>query len=341
MAKRLAMASVAKQLSRPSDEERTLELRDGRLALGDAITGAGPGVYELAVPAVHARFVELDDEDDDRPTIGVRVRDTAVVRWAAGAAGGIDAGVFGVWDAARPPEGERGGGDSFAGIHQLCGRPAFVGESGDGSIGCVVGYDAAGAIAVIVAGPAVDPEKFGVAEPTAAAEGAYAAAIAAAAKKKQPALVAAAIAWGIERWRVLLAEVAPAAAATLVGLAITTKKVNHRFPWMKQVTDANDYDMSSLQFDLTRALGDAVAAEATSEVTPELVAATGADALREVRTVPALDEALQQALAAVAIALENTVKLLALQRRKTGDGPAVVERVAALPPVSTLAAVIG
>jgi hypothetical protein len=295
------------------------------------------------------RFVELparaggdDDlvEDEDAPTIGVRVRETAVARWELAPVGGVDAGLFGVWDASRAPVGPAAAHSDVVGLAEVQGRPAFVIGTGDGVFGCVVGRDATDAIAVLVAGPLVDGARFGIVDPASVVlpEGEVAAKIAASGKAKRQKQLAAAIAWGIERWRVLLDPLLPKDAAGLANLTITTtKRPSQLFPWMKPVIDAHDYGMSSLRFDLTQALGPDASAQALSEVTADLRVRVGAVALDSLRTIPDVGEDLTDAIRAVAKALASTLELHALAHRKDPASPTVSDRVAALAPIETLA----
>jgi hypothetical protein len=165
-AKRTPMARFARQIASGNhgDECLALPLPSGKLCVGDPITEA-PAIA-LGVPSCDVFLWSFEDGDEDDAVIAVRVRKTLAVRWQDAPSGGVDSGVFGVWDesslrdeAAALPEG------TLAGAERIQGRVVFAISTGDGCFDCVAGYDEAGELCALVAGPGVRAEKFGVAAP--------------------------------------------------------------------------------------------------------------------------------------------------------------------------------
>lgn len=150
-----------------------------QLAIGDPLTSS-KGTLDVGRTEVAAWLDGIGDSDDGA-VIVVRVRDTKVTRWIVCATGGVNSGVFGIWDAAQPArEHESKGANDTRGVSawgacMLQGRFTIALEPGDGHFAAVAGIDSDGEVACVVAGPGVDPERFGIvdeAEARAAAEAA-------------------------------------------------------------------------------------------------------------------------------------------------------------------------
>jgi hypothetical protein len=165
-AKRTPMAAFARRIASGNhgDESVTIALPTGGVCVGDPITDAP--IIPLGVASCDIFLWAFGDEDEDDAVIAVRVRKTVAVRWTDAPSGGVDSGVFGIWDAsalrdenAALPEG------TLCGVERIQGRIVFALSTGDGCFDCVAGYDEAGELCALVAGPGVRAEKFGIVAP--------------------------------------------------------------------------------------------------------------------------------------------------------------------------------
>lgn len=362
---------------------RELPLSSGTLAIGDVITGTA-GHVPLDVPAVWVDLHELppargDEEDDDdedaRTVILVGVRATPVVRWDSVATAGVDAGVFGVWDAARPP-GTGRASQASTGFGMLLGRPAMALETGDGWFPAVVGKDADGAVSVLVAGPGVDPGRFEIPDPeevaaraslplgpdacpvtswllseldatTQALARTHTAAFAppGAARRVKPqqlARLGLVATWALQRWHALLAPLAPGDASVLATLTIVTRG---KLDWLKPASDLLDYTMSGQQFDreqvLRKTLEPATLQAMKAEVTPARRRRAGAASLDAIHANVKLDHDRLKLLHTLSTGLHSSLCLHAV----AGAGPdggaaldAVLARLDEQLPAATLIA---
>lgn len=160
---KLAMAAFARRAASAHNGEVSLTLESMQLAIGDPITDARAAL-DVGASKV-AAWIDGIRDDDDGAVIVVRVRDSQVVRWIACATAGVDSGVFGVWDAAQPAResaGKRHDDATYVGACMLEGRLTMALQTGDGHFAAVAGLDSRGEVACVVAGPGVDPERFGI-----------------------------------------------------------------------------------------------------------------------------------------------------------------------------------
>lgn len=154
------MQSFARMIARPGQPDETLfELPSRAVCVGDPVTDQG-GRVELGVTSA-AMFVLDVGVGEDTEAIVIRARPTVAVRWELGAIGGVDSGVFGVWDADTRMTGSGGKADLGGGAGWIRGRRVFALQTGDGGFPCVVGFDDKGEVCAVVAGPGVDPVRFG------------------------------------------------------------------------------------------------------------------------------------------------------------------------------------
>lgn len=150
--------SLARLIARPGRAgEVVFDLPSRALSIGDPMTDFG-GRVVLGVDHVSIFLLDVGS-GEDTAAIVVRVRPSVAVRWEIGPSGGVDSGVFGVWDADSARTGGRET-DVFPGACVLGGRRVFVLETGDGGFPCVLGRDEQGEIAALLAGPGVDPARF-------------------------------------------------------------------------------------------------------------------------------------------------------------------------------------
>lgn len=359
---------------------RELLLSTGALAIGDVLTGAA-GHVQLGVSAVWVDLHELppargqdDDDDDARTVILIGVRATPVVTWASVATAGVDAGVFGVWDAARPP-GPGSATDASTGFGVLLGRPAMALETGDGWFPAVVGKDADGAVSVVVAGPGVDPTRFKISEPVEVEAGAalplgadgcpvtqwllseldattralaltHAAAFAPPSnarrvKPQQLARLGLVATWALRRWHALIAPLLPAEAGVLETIRVATRG---NLDWLKPASDMLDYTMSDRAFDRTQVLlqtlDRATIDTMYTEVTPARCRRVGGAALDAIRAHVKLDHDRAKMLQVLSTALYSSLRLHALAGERP-DGGAALDAVLArldeqLPPATLI-----
>lgn len=158
-AKKPPAQSLARLIAKPGRAgEAAFELPSRALRIGDPWT-EGAGRVELGVDRVSIFLLDVGF-GDDRAAIVVRVRPSVAVRWEIGASGGVDTGVFAVWDADSRRTGDAPT-EVSPGACELGGRRVFALETGDGGFPCVIGRDERGEIAALVAGPGVDPARFG------------------------------------------------------------------------------------------------------------------------------------------------------------------------------------
>jgi hypothetical protein len=164
MAERKRMTAFAREVA-TRDGGAPIALPSRAVAVGDPVTNS-LGRIDVGVEACTAWLDEMDD-DDERVVIVARVRSTAAVRWEARGTGGVDAGLFGLWDANTRSSDDATSADvaSVVGSAIIGGRHVFAIATGDGVFPCVVGFDRANDICAIVTGPGVDAERFGATTP--------------------------------------------------------------------------------------------------------------------------------------------------------------------------------
>ncbi len=136
------------------------------LVAGDPLGGAGQRI-EIGVLACDAFLMASDDEDEcpDGVVLGLRARPTVAVRWDWGPGGGVDSGVFGLWSAGDEATEDAVAHGSFApGFVRLKGRVVLASSTGDGVLPCIVGYDDANAVCVLLAGDGLVPKRYGLRE---------------------------------------------------------------------------------------------------------------------------------------------------------------------------------
>lgn len=151
--------SLALLIARPGRAgEMVFDLPSRALCIGDPMTDFG-GRVVLGVDRVSIFLLDVGS-GEDTAAIVVRVRPSVAVRWEIGPSGGVDSGVFGVWDADDEKTGGAGETDVLPGACVLGGRRIFALETGDGGFPCVIGRDEQGEIAALLAGPGVDPARF-------------------------------------------------------------------------------------------------------------------------------------------------------------------------------------
>lgn len=155
-AKKPVMQSFARLIASPGRHQETaFDLPSRALCVGDPWT-SGAGRVELDVTTASMFLLDVGFGDDNAAIV-VRARPSVAVRWELGQTGGVDSGVFAVWDAdARTTEDA-----DHVGACEIGGRRVFALQTGDGVSPCVVGYDDAGEVCAVVAGPGVDPVRFG------------------------------------------------------------------------------------------------------------------------------------------------------------------------------------
>ncbi|MBS2033014.1 MAG: hypothetical protein JST54_34395 [Deltaproteobacteria bacterium] len=155
---KLKMEWLNRRVLRAGGEIGELSIPSGTLAVGDAITGSS-GDLKLGV----TRCLVGADDLGEEPVIIARARETPVVRWEHAPSGGVDSGVFGIWDSAEDPSDAQLPVDGdHHGFEKLLGRMVYALDTGDGVFSCVTGHDAAGEISLVVAGPGVDVHRFGI-----------------------------------------------------------------------------------------------------------------------------------------------------------------------------------
>lgn len=155
------MQSFARLIAKPGRfHETTFDLPSGAIRVGDPLTSHA-GRVEIGVASASIFMVDVGFGEDNA-AIAIRVRPSVAVRWELGKSGGVDSGVFGVWDGdAAMTTDARTPGDTLVGACWIGGRQVFALETGDGGICCVVGFDEKGEVCAVVAGPGVDPVRFG------------------------------------------------------------------------------------------------------------------------------------------------------------------------------------
>lgn len=152
--------SLARLIAKPGHTgEMQLDLSSGALRIGDPLTDGG-GRVELGVPRVSVFLLDVGFGEASAAIV-VRVRVSVATRWELGPSGGVDSGVFGVWDAGSPMTDAVCPEDVLPGACELGGRRVFALETGDGGFPCVIGRDEQGQIAALLAGPGVNPARFG------------------------------------------------------------------------------------------------------------------------------------------------------------------------------------
>jgi hypothetical protein len=161
-AKKPPMQSFARLIARPGRYRETVfDLPSRAVCVGDPWADFA-GRVELGVASVAMFFLDVGFGEDN-VAIVVRARQSVAVRWELGASGGVDSGVFGVWDADARMTDSDDPGDDPVGACVIGGRRVFALETGDGGFPCVVGFDEKGEVCAVVAGPGVDPGRFGAA----------------------------------------------------------------------------------------------------------------------------------------------------------------------------------
>ncbi|PCC73461.1 hypothetical protein SAMN02745121_02810 [Nannocystis exedens] len=346
-----AIARAGNDLVRGSGDAHghELALSTGALAIGDVLTGTA-GHVQLGVPAVRVdlhdvprRGYEHDDNyDEGGAVILVGVRATRVVTWVSVPTAGVDSGIFGVWDAARPP-GPGNSSHASTGFGGLLGRPVMALETGDGWFAAVAGKDVDGAVSVLVAGPGVDPRRFRVADPaelaaraalplgadacpvtnwllsgldeaTQALARTYAAAFAPPrnrrrARPRQLARLALVATWALRRWHALIAPLCPAEAGVLADITVP---IEGGLDWLGPANHLLDLTMPARAFDreqeLHRTIDRATIYAMYEQITAARQRRVGVAALQAIRANVQLDYGRKEMLKILCAALHCSLR---------------------------------